>query len=85
MAVNTQSSNKNQVMIQKESGLRTSHRRKPWAIWGLVCSASNMNAATTMVGTRATQTSKTARKMQNATTTLPRIRSFLVVFRSQKP
>ena len=54
IAVRTTSSNRNQVMIQNESGLRTSQRRKPVAVCGSVCAAMYMSAAMMSVGTSAT-------------------------------
>src|SRR5271167_2331835 len=70
-AVSTTSSNRNQVMIQNDRGLRASQPRNPRVTCGAVCAASSMKAATIIVGTSATQTSKTVRKIQKAMTTTP--------------
>src|SRR5271165_916532 len=85
MAVSTINSNKNHVMIQNESGFLTSQRRNPCAVCGSVCAARNMNAATMTVGTSATQTSKTDRKIQKTTTTMPKIRKRLALSRNHSP
>src|ERR1039457_6199251 len=85
MAVSTTSSNKNHVMIQNDSGLLANQPRNPRVVWGGVCAASSMNAATMRVGTSATQTSNTARKIQNSTTTMPKIRRRLVLSCSHNP
>src|ERR1019366_7295220 len=63
MAVSTTNSNKNHVMIQNDSGLLASQPRNPRVVWGGVCAASSMNAATMRVGTSATQTSKTRKRL----------------------
>src|ERR1039457_4394871 len=57
IAVSTTSSNRNHVMIQKESGLLANQPRNPRVVCGSVCAARNINAATITVGTSATQTS----------------------------
>jgi len=64
-AVSTVSSNRNQVMIQKESGFAARPRRKAEVDCGELCAATTMNPATISVGTSATYTSKNNRNKES--------------------
>ena len=75
--VSTTSSNKNQLMIQNESGFAASERRNFDGEFVGVYAASAISATVITVGTSATMTSKTSRKMQNAIETTQKIFSRL--------